>query len=866
MTKLTIQIPSTTYTHHHTSSVNLNPLPISGSAQEASTSTTRSTTYPYSHQPPSPCGTDTDSDSMLSLEVADAPPSPSPRYVGRLGYQSGHEGHNLRVPKPLAPTYTWEYGSGSSPTHPASSSNSWIPRANYELSSDPLLSTHQFQGDGGRMQLNANLPLPNPHPPSTSLPNALANLNNPLPYPRTPSASSSTSSKSVSSASTNSNSSYVTSASSTGAADYLRPPPSPNDFKARMPSPLGERGKTPSPLSSNAALSALSGPRLAHRTSSPSPLSASFSLGIDVPRPGTPSQPHREDSGSPFASNRAASPLKRPTPRSSSFLLNNASDSKGDSTAFQPECSPYHTLQMARSESPAPMDDTPKASGKVRLVGNAHHDESSSLRLPFHTQCFPVPAPQPVPLQQLIPQSPTRSHTPRSFSRSEHDLSRVPPRPHSRAGTRLPVPPTLMPAHHRNSSCTSLVSSMGGFTGGVSGGMAGNRPLSGFIGDLTFGGPSPTSPTFPPQSFAAGGNGHRRTGSGSGSFMSGHKRISSHDNNGLGIEYQRNGSSIHSCGGYTPSVATGREQKRSPSGSFGHGYRRRGSNGSWVAASFFEGGATFSAPPPPSRRHGHTRSHSYDHVPLSQPQEEEDETIFTGFGGVGRPTPSPSPSPATPSFPQSRPLPIPISRHPSRSSSSFGIPQRPYSAMGYAPSFTHSEVYLRSQSTGELSMAAMDPNMFIGSQSTGTASWIGSQPTGTATFSLAPSIVDDQGESTDAKPAITSRPSSGNARNKLTKSRSGGSGGSPSKSYGRGASPIKSGYFKLFGKKKGKGIVNGDGVFVAGIAAGVKEGKTEEKQSASPLKKLGLSFKSLSPKKQQTKEQKPEGLIWSSAS
>ncbi|KAF9254819.1 hypothetical protein L218DRAFT_410156 [Marasmius fiardii PR-910] len=913
MAKLTIQIPSTTYTHTHTSSISPNPLPIPSSAKDSSSSTAKTSTYPYSHRPPSPCSTDTDSDSMLSLEVADAPPSPSPRHVGDSGYQYGCEGistltgQNSSPCKPLAPTSTWDYGSGSSPTHlQSSSSNSWIPRANYELSSDSLFSGNQFQDNRGRIETNANLPLPNPHPPSTSFSNALSNLNNPLPYPRTPSASSSTSSKSVSSASSNSNSSYVTSASNTSVADYLRPPSSPNGFKARTPSPLGERrGQTPSPLSSNGSLSPSPAPRLAHRISSPSPLSGSFFLANGDPRSGIlPQSPNREDSSDPsFSSNRAASPLKRLPSTSSSSLLNNTSPQA---------LNPYHGLHMQRSESPTPLDDTPKASGKIRLVGNRngnihHGEESSPTRshspLPFHVKPLPVPGGfQPsshLSLQQPIPQPPlTRSQTPRSFSRSEHDLTRVsspgPTRSHSRTGTRLPVPPTLMPAHHRNSSSTSLVSSMSGYTGGVSGGMAGNRPLSGFIGDLAFGGPSPTSPSFHPNSLGGGnGNGgHRRTGSGSGSFASGHRRATSHDNNGVGVECQRTGSSAISwvgCGqgqGYAPSVATTGRRSGSGSGSSGsfggQGHVRTPSNGSWVPASAFEGvGNTL--PPPPPRRHGHVRSHSYDHVPLPQPtqekkeKEEEDETIFTGFGGVGRPTPSPSSSPVSPSFPpQSRPLPVPTPRHPSRSSSSFIVPQqRPYSAMGgyaYAPSFSHSEVHLKSQSTGGLSLVGTDPmGMFIGSQSTGTASsWFGSQPTGAGSFysSLPPSVVEDhQGESPARMTeldGVGSSPTSRNGRKKLTKS--------PFGKGNREGSPTKSGGgsgFKLFGKKKGKGIVNGDGVLVTGIGgSGGVEDKTKDKgKRSSPLKKLGISLRSLSPRKQQTKEvAKAEGLIWSNPS
>ncbi|KAL0573029.1 hypothetical protein V5O48_008940 [Marasmius crinis-equi] len=419
-----------------------------------------------------------------------------------------------------------------------------------------------------------------------------------------------------------------------------------------------------------------------------------------------------------------------------------------------------------------------------------------------------------------------------------------------------------MPAHHRNSSSTSIVSTMGGFNGGISGGMAaGSRPLSGSISDLTFGGPSPTSANFPPSAYAPNGP---RPGHSSGSFAS---RAGSFDSNALGLEHHRTGSSVSSRGGYAPSVATGMGQglEHQRTGSFsGRGHRRTGSSGSWVPASAFEGGAGLMPPPP--RRSSHVRSHSCDHLSQPQPprrEKKEEDIIFTGFGGVGKPAPSPSPSPTTTSFPQSRPLPVPVPRHPSRSSSSFVPPQRPYSAMGYPPSFTHSEAHLRSQSTGGLSMmAGTDPNFYVGAQSTGSASWIGSQPTGT--YSLPPCTIPEGSveSASPAKPSVVADATPA-GRKKLTKSSPSRREGSRSPS--KEGSPTKSGGFKIFGRKKGKGIVNGDGVFVAGIGANVTpEDKKKEKRSSSPLKKLGLSLRSLSPKKgQDSPTKQTEALIWS---
>ncbi|KAL0061782.1 hypothetical protein AAF712_011387 [Marasmius tenuissimus] len=520
-----------------------------------------------------------------------------------------------------------------------------------------------------------------------------------------------------------------------------------------------------------------------------------------------------------------------------------------------------------RSESPDPIDDTPKANSKIRLVGNGRsHTETLPLPMPSPTRArnpnvFP-PVQQPNP-QAPAPRSPTYSSAHpysagQQATRSDHELSvpqSPPARPNSRNGSRLPVPPTLMAAHHRNSSSTSLVSTMGGYAGGVSGGMAGNRPLSGSFGDLTFGGRSPTSPTSP-------GFGHGRAGSGSGYFTG------SYEANGLGVEQHRTGSSGASWGGYPPSMATGLEHHRTGSSS-GHGHRRTPSGGSWVPAAAFEGAGGTGLLPPPSRRASHARSHSYDHIPQPhyQEKEEEDDTIYTGYGGVRRRVPSNSPSSTTTSFPQSRPLPVPVPRHPSRSSTSFvAAPSRPYSAMGYpyAASFAQSEAHLRSQSTGGLSMAAGDPSYFIGAQSTGSAtSWVGSQPTGAS--SIPTSAISDSQLSSPISPSKSKNPvgtDPGSGRRKLTKSPSDKDRSlSPSKGD---VSPTKSGGFKLFGKKKDKGIMNGDGVFVAGIGGAVSSPEKKEKRSSSPLKKLGLTLRSLSPKKgQDSPTKKPEALLWS---
>ncbi|KAJ8073349.1 hypothetical protein PM082_011621 [Marasmius tenuissimus] len=58
--------------------------------------------------------------------------------------------------------------------------------------------------------------------------------------------------------------------------------------------------------------------------------------------------------------------------------------------------------------------------------------------------------------------------------------------------------------------------------------------------------------------------------------------------------------------------------------------------------------------------------------------------------------------------------------------------------------------------------------------------------------------------------------------------------------------------------------MNGDGVFVAGIGGAVSSPEKKEKRSSSPLKKLGLTLRSLSPKKgQDSPTKKPEALLWS---
>ncbi|KAJ8073348.1 hypothetical protein PM082_011620 [Marasmius tenuissimus] len=745
MAKLTVQIPSTTYTHNQPSSAGPSPLPSSGSAVDVSTSATKSSTYPYSHSPPSP-SSESDTDSMLSLEYADVPSSPYARYGASANYHGGYDEQSSSPHKRLAPESTWGHGSGPVQSlQPAPSSNSWAPRANYESSSGALSFAGRVQADG-RDDIS-NLSLPNPHPPPSKFPpSPLSDQTNPL-YPRTTSSSSSNSSKSVSSASSNSNASYITSASSTRTADHLKPPSGPRGFPSRTPSPLGERrGKAPSPLSSSAALSSPGNRNLSHRTSSPSPLSSSFfAAGETQAPPVLDSGTARGGHPGTFSSNQAA---RLPS--------NHLNEPRGHSDEF----SPYNSIGMQRSESPDPIDDTPKANSKIRLVGNGRsHTETLPLPMPSPTRArnpnvFP-PVQQPNP-QAPAPRSPTYSSAHpysagQQATRSDHELSvpqSPPARPNSRNGSRLPVPPTLMAAHHRNSSSTSLVSTMGGYAGGVSGGMAGNRPLSGSFGDLTFGGRSPTSPTSP-------GFGHGRAGSGSGYFTG------SYEANGLGVEQHRTGSSGASWGGYPPSMATGLEHHRTGSSS-GHGHRRTPSGGSWVPAAAFEGAGGTGLLPPPSRRASHARSHSYDHIPQPhyQEKEEEDDTIYTGYGGVRRRVPSNSPSSTTTSFPQSRPLPVPVPRHPSRSSTSFvAAPSRPYSAMGYpyAASFAQSEAHLRSQSTGGLSMAAGDPSYFIGAQSTGSAtSWVGSQPTGAS--SIPTSAISDSQLSSPISPSKSKNP------------------------------------------------------------------------------------------------------------